>query len=345
MRILLLSDGVPGHVNQAKGLIQHLSEIVYEANIQIDEKVITLKYRWMRILLRVILNNELARLYFIIRFAYGNPGINGTYDLIISAGGNTSFLNAELAKNLNIHNIFIGSLRKLKASLFTVVMTLEPVNVGNNIIMPFAPCLTTLKSTREAAKKYFGKDEDEKIWLMIIGGNGARCEYTEDDWQLIADAMKYFSEQFNIKWLLTTSRRTGLENEKLLKTKIPSDILEAAVWYNHHPEKVMQAFLGRASLVFCTVDSMSMLTESISSCSQTIAILPGKHHMTKRYMNALDNLKSEQLLSLITIEDLKTSINTDCMYLYNNALMKDKVSQSYQVLAEELRKYPLFLGE
>lgn len=345
MKILLLSDDVPGHVNQAKGLIQHISKMVSKNNIEVDEKIIPLRRRWMRILLREILNKNLTPLNFCFRLAYNLPEIDSSYDLIISAGGNTSFLNAEMAKKLVIPNIFIGSLRKLKSSLFTVVLTLEPIGSKNNIIMPFAPCLTTLKSTTEASKKHFGKANDEKVWLMIIGGDGARCEYTRDDWRLLADAMQYFSEQFNIKWLLTTSRRTGLENEKILKSQIPTDILDDVVWYNHQPEKVMQAYLGRATLVFCTVDSMSMLTESISSCSKTIAIIPQKHQMTKRYQQALKKLERQKLLTLVDINKVKKTVTSSFDKLSNNDLMQKKVAESYQILSEKLEEYKLFPGE
>jgi len=296
MKILLLSDGIPGHVNQARGLINLFKQ--QNSELEFEEKIVKFKHKWLRPLLKKVLNNKNNLATKLVCFAYGFnlKAITEKYNLILSAGGNTSYLNAVIADEFSLKNIFIGSLRNLNANLFSVNLTLEKTHQENNVVMQIAPCLTSSKSTIAASQQYFKLDNSETIWFMIIGGDGAGCHYSKADWLALVENMVLLSKQHHIKWLITTSRRTGLENEKILKSMVPDEVIAEAVWYNHSPQKVMQAYLGMASKVFCTVDSMSMISESISSGTDTTTLVPRMNNMTERYQQALTRLEFQGLI-------------------------------------------------
>ena len=334
MRILLLSDGLPGHANQAKGLIFHIQQHFGSQKLVIEEQIHPLRHHWMRPLLKLLLNFSSSISRKLVYFAYGFAQLSSSYDLIVSAGGNSSFLNAQLANDLETKNVFIGSLRGLKASLFKTIITLESIHSKNNIIMPFAISSTTFSSTKAAAEKYFGSANDVKVWAMIIGGKGANCDYSENDWRTLAEAMTNLSQKYQIKWLVTTSRRTGLKHERILKNLIPEKILLEAVWYNHEPKKVMNAYLGKAHNIFCTVDSMAMLSESISSGTGTTALVPEKNDISERYQNALNLLQQKKLLKQISINQL---LQEDSLLdAKNEDEIEEKIDHYYKKLIEQL---------
>ena len=95
LRVLILSDGVPGHVNQARGLVHWLSKR-YE--LVCSEQAVSLRARpAARVLLPYALKVRGIGANVGKAF-YRTNGLDGTPpDLIISAGGNTSFLNIALA--------------------------------------------------------------------------------------------------------------------------------------------------------------------------------------------------------------------------------------------------------
>lgn len=335
MKILLISDGIPGHANQAKGLIEHLKNFKGEEEVIVNECVYPLKYHWMRPIFRWLLNLQVTFAEKLIYFGYGVKKISTDYDLILSAGGNTSFLNAQLGISLSTNNLYIGSLRGLKPELFKIILTLESLGTKNNILMPFAVCRTTKNNTLQAAKSHFKNEQPHQVWAMIIGGDGAHCHYQKNDWKQLAEAMQVISLNEGIKWLVTTSRRTGLANEKILKSLIPMDIIEEAVWYNHQPQKIMNAYLGRASMVFCTIDSMAMMSEAISSATRTIALRPEKSRLEERYQNALNQLQQQQLLTVIEIEKFSKS-NLSSPDSASNEELENKINTIYQKLMSSL---------
>ena len=305
--VWLISDELPGHVNQAKGLVAMLEESTDIGVIKIVKG--SLRYKWLRLFLRYFLNRSNQKIsQLLVTFAYLPIDIVSSPSLIISAGGNTSFLNVFLAKKHHCPNIFIGSPRHLSPNLFSALLTLEKVEGAvSNIVMDIAPTLVDPEKTKKIGDKFKEKKQlDNKLWGMILGGDGAGFYYTLEDWQLLAAAMTELAERNEIKWLLTSSRRTGGVAERDLKMLIPEEVLAYVVWYNHTPEKVLSAFLGASERVFCTADSMSMIADSISSGITTTVIKPIKCKPNKKYGNVLKNYQSKNLIDLVNISDLDT---------------------------------------
>lgn len=301
LKVLLLSDAVPGHVNQAKGLLECLSKEysldIMEANVQLKAKGLS------RSLARYVLNNTVLSkpVYSLYQ---QKIDLKKKPDLILSAGGNTSFLNAALARYWKIPNIFIGSLRRLNPSLFSVILTLEPVLNGighpNNIVMDFAPTLLNPGKANIASKAYlqeFPALNNRKLWLLVIGGNGAGFNYEADDWKILADHINRLSRAHDVQWLITSSRRTGEAAESVLRNAIKTENIAEAVWWNTEPKKVMLPYLGLAEKVFVTADSMSMITECFSSGKPTVAMFKESQKVDVRYMAAITRL-SEKYIQL-----------------------------------------------
>lgn len=297
----LLSDGLPGHVNQARSVARLLSR---EYHLEVVEVKADIRHKWLRPLLALWLNcgglisPRLIQAFYRVALPIHAP------DLIISAGGNTSFLNAMLGRLRGCPNLFIGSLRRLHAGLFTVVLTLEPIGAANNIVIDVPPSLIDPDElAAEAAEFHRRRTGTEPVFAMIIGGDGAGYAYTDRDWCDLASAMISISQVTGCRWLLTTSRRTGEAAERVLREQLPSVLLEDAVWYAESPQPVMRLFLAAAQRVFVTADSMSMLADAIASERPVVALYPRHAQPNQRYRNALQKFHDQGFLEALPFAD------------------------------------------
>jgi len=123
--ILLISDGIPGHFNQSKGVASILSK-THPSNIHLTE--LSFKIHQLRGLITVFsrilmkLPNKLTA--NLVSFMYSSIETHGI-DLIIAAGGKTAPYSAAIKVLNNIPVIQLGSPRGLHSSLFNALVTVE----------------------------------------------------------------------------------------------------------------------------------------------------------------------------------------------------------------------------
>lgn len=304
LSVWCLSDGVPGHFNQSKGLIKAL-EHGFEVELQwIDCK---LKAPPLRRLMRKLLNSNVQRYAGWIEKLHSTefPAQRVSPDLIISTGGNTAYINIALAHRYQCKNFFIGSLRGLNPALFTRVFTIEPVGAPNNIVMPLAPTPMGWDDL-EAAGKQLKANHDNPLWTMLIGGSTREYRYSADDWTAIADAMNKLAVEHGIKWLVTTSRRTEDQAEQILSDRLDAAVVADAVWYKQEPRKIMAAYLGAGEQIFCTEDSLSMLTEAVSAGKPVNSLQPTQFNPEPRYENALRRLVGRGWVNRVPVASMLT---------------------------------------
>ena len=134
-------------------------------------------------------------------------------DLIISTGGNTSNLNAWLALAYSSKNLLNGALRGLKEELFTYVTTVIDLGYKNQIILDVAPNTITKEKLIEKSIEFstlHNLDMNQKYCSLLIGGDGAGYKYDDKFYDDLIAFVEKVSKEKNIKWLITTSRRTPL---------------------------------------------------------------------------------------------------------------------------------------
>ena len=281
--------------------------------VQCDWVDAQLTFKPLRKLLRASLNRQPGRSGW-IRALYRASLPTAPPDLIISTGGNTAFLNAALAQQLGCQNYFIGSLRGLRPSLFSKVLTIEPIGANNNIVMPLAPVPSDREAQHTAATALRHEQQipaEQPLWTLLIGGATDEYSYQAEDWQALAGELNRLARQHSIRWLITSSRRTGIEVEQQLAAALAPELIADATWYGQQPRKVMAAYLGAADAVFCTEDSLSMLTEAIASGKPVVALQPARMQPAARYEAALERLSQRQWLSRQPVTQLALPPTTD----------------------------------
>lgn len=309
LNVLLLSDGKPGHTTQTLGLVGYLKK-----KIRLQEDVMEVKPRLKianRLLCMFLNKNSLYATHFYNWFYKSNKSeaLLEKPDLIISTGGNTCGANAVLAKKYGCKNLFLGSLRGHNPNLFSAIITTTPMpNVENSIVLDVAPTLIDQEKLQVAAKEFLDKHQiitNQNLWVMLIGGEGSGYFYSQEDYQNLANAMLILARKYNIRWLLTTSRRTGLDYEKVIQSLFHNkDEIAYAVYFNQRPEKIMQAYLGAGEMIFCTEDSTSMVSEAVISQKPVFTLRSMTKNVNKGHLAVIDRFAKYHYIHRLKIREL-----------------------------------------
>ncbi len=287
LQVWLLSDGVPGHVNQARGLMYWMAK--HQA---LKVKEIPLRLR-AGVISRQILPVWTRRSRDPLRaldWAYAIDYPTDPPDLIVSAGGNTAFANVLLQRRFGVPNIFIGSGRRLGGDVFSAHLTLEPTGGGTNVVMTLSPSNVDALEVAEAGRSWRQETVswDKQLFCLACGGNGAGVRYRVQDWTSLGVWMTRIASELDIRWLVSTSRRTTSAGEFALRAAIEPTALEYAVWWHQNPEPIFHKLLGAADCNFVTHDSMSMINECISTERPLVVIESGRGGPDIRYNNVLE---------------------------------------------------------
>ena len=302
LRILILSDDLPGHVNQSRGLIRWLSTrrptVATEYIVKLRSRALA---RW---LMRFQLHSTSPRRVFERFHRATTLDQVERPDVIVSAGGNTSFANVLLSRYFDVPNVFLGSRRRIPADRFSAHITLEPAGAASNIVVQVAPSVVdpTELPGRAAIFRDERKLDTERCWALAIGGDGAGIAYGPEDWRRLGEWMNRTAVDHGIRWLVSTSRRTGGEAETILEATLRPETIAYAVWWNRNPERVLLGMFGCATRLFVTTDSMSMISECIGTERPVTLIRCGNGQHAARYQAALDRYVESGLCAVTHLD-------------------------------------------
>ncbi|MFG0336313.1 MAG: ELM1/GtrOC1 family putative glycosyltransferase, partial [Maioricimonas sp. JB049] len=245
-------------------------------------------------------------------------------DLIVSSGGKTCIANAWLASCMHCPNVFIGDIRGLSPDLFDHILTLDTSNQGDpRYVIGIPPTTIDPQELRAAADVYFEESpqagRDVRYWSLLLGGN-TNCGafvYSRRDWDQLADAVAILAERHGIRWLITTSRRTGRTAESIFRHKRLQPYIEDLYLYGKDDRNIFNAFLACADAVFCTEDSGTMLTESVASARPVFSIRPPQSRLSRPLENMLNFYVQQRRIkrlniadmNLVSVEDVTTGFN------------------------------------
>ena len=183
MKVLILSDGIPGHFNQSRGVALLLGE-----NILLNEEVKNLepKIRLLRSPIKLLaryLCKDLTKFKAQIILNLFKSIDSSNIKLIIAAGGNTAAYSAALSLLTAIPNIQLGSPRGIHSNNFDVHLTIERYfDTPNNLVLDITPNLYSPEICKDASNDKASNNSA----LLLIGGQGIGYSYEVNEWnQLI----------------------------------------------------------------------------------------------------------------------------------------------------------------
>ena len=308
-KILIVSDGIPGHFNQSKGVALMLSE-TYECNIAINE--ISWRFYALRsactLIAKFLLRFNIKNIARSILWMYSPVNIQG-YDLVIAAGGNTMPVSAAIKLAYSVPVIQLGSPRGLHSSMFSALVTVEKYfDHPSNIVATVSPNLYSPALCSVAAQK----DNFAEHILFLIGGEGTGYSYTTNEWESMLTAIQALGSKTSLPITVVTSRRTPPEIEDLLQARLKNILSNFSAWFHHGDKNFnLAALLGSATNIFVTEDSTMMISESISSGKPVTTLYPSNIKSPKRYENHIFKYAQLGLIQRSSLHELKLRSQQD----------------------------------
>ncbi len=332
LEILIISDGKIGHFNQSLGILKALKN---SCNLQYSILEIKLKNSFFKKILQIGLNLKFLRKFFknpknlkYINFFYNNFKLNKRVDIIISSGKNTAFLSAWLSLAYKSKNIFSGNIRGVDSELFSAILSVIDLGLKNQIIIDVAPSDIDSETLKTQAQK-LNLNPNFTYFSLLIGGNTSEYTYQKEDILALIKNLKILKKEQNIKWLITTSRRSDEMIEQLLSENLKDEYL---IIYNQNPKKVLNAFLGLSKVIFVTEDSASMISEAICTNKPVFSLYPKKYNINKNYNKIIDKFINLKLLKRVFIRD-KFEIDENYFHI-NEVEMLQKLSNKLKEFCE-----------
>lgn len=270
-RVLLISDGRPGHYRQSEGVVAALRR---HAPVDVDR----LELRLPAFLPKALVP-KLGRVLppaWTLRLLHGiDPGALRRPDVIVSSGGATLGANAALARLLGAPNVFSGSTRGFPLAAFRLVLTpyasvaAPPKVVAGPKPTPFDP--DPIPAPRPLPAR--GGEKGIRVSLLV-GGPTPYARFTGDDWLRLAALTEALVVQWGGRVTVVTSPRTPDEAyAHLLPLAEASGGAVTVIDYRTAgPGSIDTAF--DCDLLLVTSDSMSMMTEAALSRRPAVALAP-----------------------------------------------------------------------
>jgi len=289
-RILIISDGKPGHLNQSIAFCK-IKNISYDI---LEVKFISKIHKILSYALDRVdfytdnLFKEYKKYYF------------DFYDAVVSAGSGTYYFNKYISKKYNKKSIALMLPKSYKYSTFDYIIAQKhdnPIKMNNLVIVPLN--LSYVK-TRGFVKKV----EDKKSVGIIIGGNNSIFNLDVEE---IKEKLDFIFENYekDLKYI-TTSRRTSFEVEAL----IDEYDFDYKLIYSREPDiNPIGDFINVCDEFFITMDSTSMLSEVRANSDAKINIISleskkenSKYHRLVDIVKSIDKkLDFEKLLEKVVI--------------------------------------------
>jgi hypothetical protein len=340
LNILLLTDTKSGHETVSKGFLEILQNHYV---LEINTIVTKLTLSALRPFLKHTINCFPKMPHWLIKGflqLFYRIKINQLQrpDIVVSTGGNTSFANILLTRYFGCKNIYLSSLRGLNPNNFTLIYSIVDNNISNEVVLETAPVsIGTKLETIQNLKLKYGIDESLNVWSVLIGGDSNEYKYTPEEYKNLMESIIILAKKHNAKLLITTSRRTPKDVEKEIhKLSQGEQIILKFVMYNQKPEKLMGFFISSSSIVFCTEDSSSMITEVVQSYKPLYTLYPKKRVYNEKYNAFINNMLNLQYIHSIPISEI-SKINTKEYFKSFNNSTESRILESITPIVKECK--------
>jgi mitochondrial fission protein ELM1 len=238
-------------------------------------------------------------------------------DLILTSGSGTISFCRLLKRLTGAPAVFLGEAHPPRSGFFELIVAPVTLGLDHELLAPLTQTGRTPEQASEASLVWWPAGVPPKCWTMIIGGDGKAHTYEPDEWVALGHAMNEAARKAGIRWLITTSRRTGAGNEHLLRETLDPALIAEAIWWADSPQKGLMAMVGAGQRVFATRDSLTMISEVIAAKGRVEVVRPRTSLLKpdtvyERYLKRLENeglLVSHRIHSLAESDQTMSSVS------------------------------------
>jgi KDO2-lipid IV(A) lauroyltransferase len=300
-RILILSDGKPGHVKQSESVAEQIRGIktqygregmeypTEKIEVQFKSGMHRRLFPWFAFFFIPWAQGHLRFLKFFFTPETAKAVEEASADFIISAGSSLVPLNFCLARDSRAKSIVLMK-PSFPFNLFRIDLTLVPAHDRGNIpaeafrtlLAPSSLDPESLES--DAAKLSPGLRDISKIRTSVfLGGDTRQFKMKLADIQKLFESLEQNPEGGD--YLATTSRRTSPEIAAYLKNTVrhQARCQGVIIAQEDSRKEVVGGMMALAEVLIVTEDSISMISEALRAGKKVVVLcfeskgLPTKH--------------------------------------------------------------------
>jgi len=272
MKLLILSDGRMGHLNQSIAFAKYVG-------YSYDVVEIKFKNRFAKVL--SYLFDKIAIMSQTLFIA----NIPKNYDIVVGTGSATYYATKVLAKSMKAKSVTM-MLPKGYSFNFDIIFAQShdnPPKQDNIIEIPANFSYVEPKGIYHAEKKSIG---------IIIGGDNKIFMISTERLKKQLDFIKQYYKDYEVA--ITTSPRTSKEVEVL----VHGYKFDYEVIYSENPINPIPDFLDQCETVFITGDSTSMISEAVAYGESNVIVLPLKSQNNNKFTRFISSLAKEGYLHI-----------------------------------------------
>ncbi|HEM55244.1 MAG TPA: hypothetical protein ENO30_00630 [Thermodesulfobium narugense] len=320
MKIIILSEGRPGHYNQAISLAK---------SIGLDYEIKNIPFVDFRTEIVRIFDNfiskKLARQLF-IKFLDTKPE---KYIGAIGAGNRVHPFLALFKKATGLPTISIFY-PKFLPDIFDMVIVPYHDRAPDNpkIHRIFGAIYFKEKLKNEEINEFKAKLGSDGPWISIVIGGNSKHHRFESNKIIEGLELLFKNENLkNYKYLLSTSRRTPEDFESFLEKK--NYPLDFSVYYHKDKTNPLRYFFEVSDFAIITADSISMITEAIN-CGLFCYCIKIPEKSRSKFSNSFKMLEKQGFIKLINYEELLNITKKERIRFENANLLYEKVKNLFK---------------
>jgi len=289
--ITILSDGKAGHLRQSEAVANILKERLKEKNVSSTINSIEVKFKSDLAKMGMAFSSLVSKDYLchgcmacLKYFLVGTSAdaiCKVKSDFVISCGSSLSSLNLVLARESKAKSICVlkpGLLGYKRFDLVILPRHDNPPQRKNIFATRGSPNLiygTYLQEQKTQLLQRFPQLSSHKAKIGILLGGDSKKDIIEvKNLEGFMDSLKKKAEALDMEILITTSRRTPAELERLVKDKFsnfPLCKLMIIANEKNFPEAV-GGILALSKILIVSEDSISMISEAASSGNNVLVL-------------------------------------------------------------------------
>jgi uncharacterized protein len=315
-RVLLLSDGKPGHFQLAQGIVAAVTRgsaptIAQQRNPWTVTQLDVARPWWQPTRAWAIATNgqhvaPSRALGLTCGKSVDELVGMGPFQLVVSAGGDTLAANVAAARLYGCPNVFYGSLRRYRASNFALVLTSYAGQVQHaHQVMTLKPSAfdpDTLRRPRSLSS--LGSGEQPLIVGLLVGGDSGTVRFGGADWRELFGLLEDLHPAY-VQWVVANSRRTpAAVSDRLGELAALTPRIQFVDVRTAGAGTLLDLF-NRCDAIAVTLDSSSMVSEAVWSRRPVVALAPVVADLPPLEMAYRAGLAKQSLISTVQIGGLK----------------------------------------
>ncbi len=233
-------------------------------------------------------------------------------DVVISCGSSTEAVNLILSRDCGARSCYIHKPQFGRRFFSAVLVPGHDRAAGSNVLQTRGALSFVnpgrMGELRERARAEARIPAGVRAAALLVGGPSKHAPWDPDALEKIFFALREFSREHKLYLLVTTSRRTDPAVESAVERLFVGEALcPVLVMPNRsNPRLAYEGILAAADLILVTADSVSMVSEAVSTGKPVGLVVPGRTSAdgAGKFFRFMSDLEREGSVTPVSLENL-----------------------------------------